>query len=164
MSPRIARFALLALALAGCLLMAVAEFSTLVEIKVITAVVFERSPGDQHGYALLIIAVIAAVMAYGAAIGRSAPAAVALVALALVAAAVTLLVDYPKLDDVGLYGERYEAAEANPRSGFYLETLGVALLLVSAVAMVVVRERGRRGPAEATEKQDAPAAAPRERP
>ena len=137
------RFALLAPALAGVLLLVISQFSTLLEIKVITAVVEERSPFDQHGPSLLIIAIFSAVMAFGAVVGRSTPAAVALLALALVAVAITLLVDLPKLDETGLYGERYEAAQSRAGTGFYMETLGAAVLLLSAVAMLVFRPTAR---------------------
>jgi hypothetical protein len=137
------RLGLLALALAGAGLLIAAEFSTLYEIKVITVVKETRTGGDHHGYALLIIGVAAAVMAVGATLGGARAAAFALLVLALGALAVTLFVDYPDVDEAGLLADLYERAESHPRTGFYLETLGAALLLVSGAGALLL-SGGRR--------------------
>ena len=135
------RYSLLGLALVGCALLLVAEFSTLYEIKVITVVKDSQTGGEHHGYALAIVAVAAAAMAFGALVGRSRPAAIALVVLALAALVIALVVDLPDVDEVGLIGELYEQAASSPKTGFYLETLGAALLLLAAVATLVLHPR-----------------------
>ena len=64
----------------------------------------------------------------------SRPAAVALLVLALARAARSCCSSTcPVLDDTGLIGRTYDLAEARPRAGFYLESLGAALALLGAV-------------------------------
>ena len=130
------RAALFALALVACVLLAVAEFTDLNEIRILTVTREGVGVGSHHGYALLIIAVAAAVMAFGAFRG-SRPAALALAVLGAAALLVVLLVDLPDVDATGLYGRDYEQAEAQAVTGFYLETAGAILLLVAGVATVV---------------------------
>src|SRR3954453_10586205 len=104
MPPAIRRHGPLALALLGCLLLAVAEFTDLYSIHVITVTVKSATVGSHHGYALLIIALAAAAMAVGATRGGSRPAAVALLVLAVAALVIALAVDLPVVDETGLYG------------------------------------------------------------
>jgi hypothetical protein len=127
------RLAPLVLALAGCVLLAAAEFSRLYEIKVITVTVKTGTVGAHHGYALLIVAVAAAAMAWFAIRGSSRPAGFALLLLSAVALVVVFAVDMPVVDDTGLYGRNYERAAAQAGTGFYLETLGAVILLLGAV-------------------------------
>jgi hypothetical protein len=134
------RYGLLALPLAGCLLLAIAEFTTLWEVRAITVVLDSSTGGSHHGYALLIVAVAAAAMAFGSAIGGSRPAAVALLVLALVALVIVLFVDLPDVQETGLSRD-YEQAEANPKIGFYLESAGAVLLLLGAVSVLAFGQR-----------------------
>ena len=60
-----------------------------------------------------------------------------------------LAIDLPDVDEVGLIGELYEQAATSPKIGFYLETLGAALLLLAAVATLVLRPGQRRPPRRA---------------
>lgn len=132
------RYGLLALLLAGALLLAIAEFMTLFEVRAITAVLETEKAGSHHNYALLIVAIALVPMAIGAVLGGSRPAAFATVALAIVALAVALLIDRPDVDQTGLT-RTYESAKASPKSGFYLESLGGVLALIGAVGTVVLR-------------------------
>jgi hypothetical protein len=143
-SPR--QLALLALPLAGAALLVVAEFSTLYDVRVVTAVPEggSFSAGGHHGYALAAIAVGIAVMAVGAVLGGSRPAAVAMLVLALGALAVALVVDLPDTDQTGLVGRTYDAAVAEPRAGLYLEIAGGCAALVGAAVVLLVRPVGRR--------------------
>jgi hypothetical protein len=153
------RFGPLALALAGCGLLAIGEFSRLYEIKVITVVVHHATVGSHHGYALLVIAGLAAVLAFGAALGRSRPAAAALVVLAVAALAIALAVDLPVVNDTGLYGRNYEQAHAQAGSGFYLETAGAVVLLLGAVSALVLAPSRRALLARDEDLRGGPAAA-----
>ena len=149
MRQKLERHGLLIPLLAGALLLAVAEFLTLYEIKVITAVPEggTYTAGPHHGYALLVIAVGLVPMSIGAVVGGSRPAALAALVLALAAVVVVLAVDLPDLNETGLIGRTYEAAEARPSTGFYLESLGAALALIGAVGTLMLaggRERPRR--------------------
>ena len=136
--PTLARSAALLLAAAGCVLLIVAEFSTLYEIRVITVVKEATNGGEHHGFALLVIGVAAAFMAYGAILGGARPAQFGLLALAIAALLVVLLIDYPDVNDEGFIGEAFERAKAEPKTGFYFESLGAVLLLISAVATLLL--------------------------
>jgi hypothetical protein len=125
---------------AGALLLIVAEFLTVREIRAVTVVPpgGTSSGGSLHGYALGIIGLALLPMAFGAVVRGARPAAIALIVLALAACAIVLLVDRPVLDDTGLIGRTYDLAEARPATGFYLESLGAALALVGAVAALLL--------------------------
>jgi hypothetical protein len=133
------RSALLVPLLAGALLLIVAEFVTVREIRAVTAVPpgGTETGGGLHLYALAVVGLAMLPMAVGAVLGDALPAKVALVSLAVVACGIVLFVDRPALDDTGLIGRTYELAEARPATGFYLESLGAALALVGALATVV---------------------------
>lgn len=132
-------------ALAGLLLI-VADFLTLREIRAVAAVPEGGTVtgGAHHGYALALIGAVMALMAFGAALGGSRPAAVALLILSLAAVGIVLLVDLPVLDDAGLIGRNYDLARAHPAAGFYVECAGAALGLLSALVLLRRRARPRR--------------------
>ena len=151
----------LALAGLGALLLVVAEFSTLYEVVAITAVVpgGSRTSGSNHFYALLLLALAALPMAWGAVRGGSRPAAVALAVIGAAALLIVLLKDLPVIGDEGLLAETYEAAKAGPRRGFWLELVGSLLVLGAGIGTLVFSpagdpspngapRRGRRPPAE----------------
>ena len=80
------------------------------------------------------------------------------VELGAVALLIALVGDVPDLDETGFIGQVYEDAAAGAKAGFYLETLGGVLLLVSGVLMLAVpsaasapapRVRERERPADA---------------
>ena len=131
----------------GALLLLLAEFSTLYEVRAITAVVpgGSKTAGANHLYALIPIALLALLMAWGAVLGGSRPAALAVAVLGLAALLVVLVQDLPVVTDEGLLAETYESAKASPQTGFYLETLGAVVLLLSGVGMLLF---GRGAPSE----------------
>ena len=141
-----ARYVPLVPLVAGALLLIVAEFATVREIRAVTVVPpgGTETGGGLHGYALGIIGLAILVMSYGAVVRGARPAAVALLVLALAAWAVVLFVDRPALDDTGLIGRTYDLAEAQAATGFYLECLGAALALVGAVAALALTPRVTR--------------------
>jgi hypothetical protein len=77
-------------------------------------------------------------------------------AAGIAALAIAMIWDRPHVHDTGSVGDLYAEAKAGPASGYYLETLGGALLLLSGGALLVlgpVRARERRrdsGPAPST--------------
>jgi hypothetical protein len=139
----VARFAPLVPLVAGALLLIVAEFLTVREIRAVTVVPpgGTETGGGLHDYALAIIGLAMLPMAFGAVVRGARPAAVALLVLAIAACAIVLFVDRPVLDDTGLIGRTYDLAEARPATGFYLESLGAALALVGAVAALTLVSR-----------------------
>ena len=142
------RIALLALPLAGAGLLFAAEFSTLYDVRVVTAVpeggTFDAGP--HHGYALGVIAAGIVVMSLGAVLGGSRPAAVALLVLAAAALAIVLAVDLPDVNETGLIGRTYDAAEAEPRAGFHLELAGACAALLGAALILALRPAPRPRP------------------
>ena len=80
-------------------------------------------------------------MAWGAVRGGSRPAAIAALVLAVIALFVALAIDLPDLNETGLIGRTYDQAEARPRVGFFVETLGATLALLGAIGTLVLRER-----------------------
>jgi hypothetical protein len=144
--PPALRAALLVLPLAGAGLLLAAEFATLYDVRVVTAVPEggSFSGGGHHGYAQAVIAVGIVVMAIGAVIGGSRPAAVAVLVLAAGALAIALLVDLPDVHETGLIGRTYDAAVAEPRAGLYLEIAGGCAALLGAALILVARPARRR--------------------
>ncbi len=139
------RHALFALTLVAGLLLVVAEFGDLNHIQILTVTRDGVGVGGHHGYALLIIAVVAGLMAFGAWRG-SRPAGLAVAVLGLVALLIVVLVDLPDVDATGLYGRDYEQAKASASWGFRLEALGAVLLLFSGVMTVVLSPRSAPTP------------------
>jgi hypothetical protein len=131
----------------------IAHANTVIQIKSDTVVLARKSGGDRHLYALLLLGLVALPMAVGSAGGRSRPAGLALLLIAVTAGAITLIGDLPYLDSTGHYGRDYLAA-ASPQAGFYLETAGAVLLAIAAVGALLITpsERPSRRPrAEAAE-------------
>jgi hypothetical protein len=129
------RNVLLGLTAVACVLLVVAEFSDLNTIRILTVDRHGVGVGSHHGYALLIIGVVAIVMALGAWRG-SRPAAFAVAALGVVALAIVLIVDLPDVHATGLYGRDYEQAKSVAASGFKLAAAGSVLLLLAGVLTV----------------------------
>ena len=134
---------LLGVMLLGAVLLIVAEFLPLYEIRAVTAVPAggHKSTGAHHGYALGVIGLAIIPMAWGAVRGGSKPAAIAALVLAVIALFVALAIDLPDLNETGLIGRTYDQAEARPRVGFFVETLGATLALLGAIGTLVFRER-----------------------
>jgi hypothetical protein len=134
------------LPLAGAALLIAADFSTLYDVRVVTAVPEggSFSAGGHHGYALGVMAVGIVVMTLGAVLGGSRPAAFAVLALAAAALAIALAIDLPDVHETGLIGRTYDAAQAEPRAGLYLEIAGGCAALVGAALIVLARPGGRQ--------------------
>jgi LPXTG-motif cell wall-anchored protein len=105
--------------------------------------------GEQHNYALLVLGLFAALLAFGAAVGRSRPAALALLFVGVLVLGIALVGDHPTLDDRrGLEVYYGEAGTRGERGGGYtLELIAAALAIVSAgiaLAWDAARARGTR--------------------
>lgn len=99
------------------------------------------SGGSRHLYSLAVLGLFAALMAWGAGVGGSRPAALGLLAAGLAVLAIVLSVDVPDLDETGQIGLQFAEAEAEPASGFYLALIGGALAVVAGV-LALFRARG----------------------
>jgi len=123
-------------------LLVAAEFSTIFEVTVGSLEVVKRSStgGANHGYALLVVALLAVGMTL-LALRRAAAARVAGLSLAVlgaVALAVAVLVDLPDTRGSGRLPESlaYEGARARAGVALVLELAGGALLLAAGALLV----------------------------
>jgi hypothetical protein len=134
----------LAITLTACLLLVIGEFGALNEIQIGGVTRAGQDVGENHGHALLIIAIVSAVMASGAWLTRSRPAALAVVTLGVVAVFIVLAVDAPDIDTVGTIGRDYELKPdaASAAGGFKLSAAGAVLLLFGGVAGFVLAPSG----------------------
>lgn len=149
---------MLGLGLAGALAVAVSEFLTLFSVHVMIASCEDlavpaqadacvTTGGEHHLYALLVLGAAIAAMTAGAALGRSRPAAMALVALGVAVLAIALALDLPDAFSTGAIGDQFESAKARPGVGFYTEIAG-ALLTLAAGVVVLVRLRAEEAAGE----------------
>jgi hypothetical protein len=145
------RTVLLIALLAAAAALIAAEFMTFAEVRVITAVPpgGTRTGGAHHGYALAVIGVAMVPLAFGALRGRSRPAAIGLVALAVAALAIVVAVDWPATDDSGALAQVYELARAHARAGFYVELAAACVALIASAATLALVPRRAGAPAEA---------------
>jgi hypothetical protein len=144
----------LLLGLTAAVLMIVSEFTTLRSVKVVTASCSDLADpslrdscvthgGEEHAYALVLLGLVTALMAWGAALGRSRPAGLALVAIGIAVVAIALLTDVPDIHKTGVLGERFDSAHAQAGPGLYLEIAGGALALAAGAVATAVRRRPR---------------------
>lgn len=152
----IARRLAAGLALAAVVLLTIAEFTTVFEVTVGSLEVVKRSAtgGENHGYALLVIAVAAAPLALLALRGDPLPA-IALVALGVAALGLTLALDLPDTRGSGGLPESvaYENARAHAGPGFWLQLEGGALLVLAGAILLVTT--GMPRPSRAGRARDA---------
>jgi hypothetical protein len=140
----------------GALLLFVAEFTTLFEIRTsaASAPVQSVGTGSHHTYALVPIALLAAVLAIAVITLGSRPALLAIGVLGVIALLISLLGDLPDAHASGLIGTsatHYASAGASPTAGFYMETLGAVLLVIASVSGFLVTapaRTARPGPAD----------------
>jgi hypothetical protein len=146
--------AVLVLGLIGAILMVVSEFATLRSVKVLTASCSDLADpslrgscvthgGEEHAYALVLLGIVAGLMTWGAALGRSRPAGVALIAIGAAVVAIALLTDVPDIHKTGVLGERFDSAKATAGPGLWMEILGGAFVLAAGVMAAVARRRPR---------------------
>ena len=146
--------AVLVLGLLGAILMVVSEFATLRSVKVLTASCSDLADpslrgscvthgGEEHAYALVLLGIVAGLMAWGAALGRSRPAGIALIAIGAAVVAIALLTDVPDIHKTGVLGERFDSAKATAGPGLYMEIIGGALVLAAGVMAAIARRRPR---------------------
>jgi hypothetical protein len=138
---------LAATALAGALLLLVAELSPLYRVVVGALATPRRSVGTgaHHGYGLALVALVAPAMTLGGVRGVRA-AAVALAVLGAVALLVALAIDLPATRDSGTLPEAIGFADARAQAGrgLALEIAGGLALLAAGIGMLLLarpRER-----------------------
>ena len=145
---------MLALGLLAAALMIATEFSTIQSVRIGESTcgaaeqqlrdVCQTGGGEQHNWSLIVLGVLTVLLAFGAAVGRSKPAAFALGFVGLVVLFVALVLDRPTLDDKhGLevfFGEQGTKPETG--GGYTLEILA-GIFAVLACGAALLRERLR---------------------
>jgi hypothetical protein len=141
--PRGLRAALWLAAIAGPILLIVADFTSLFEARG-EGYLKHISGHANHSYAILAIGVLALAISL-LAVPRGTPAGLpALVALGMAAAVVALAFDLPDATGTKVLSTAsgFREVSLTPRIGFYLETLGAALLLVAGVGGLLLAAPG----------------------
>lgn len=142
-----------ALAIVAAALLLAAEFSTVFEVTVGSLEVVQRSAtgGENHGYALLVVALFALAVTGLGLRGPARAAGLALVVSGAVALGVALAVDLPDTRGSGRLPESlaYEDARARAGGGLRLEIAGGLLLVVAGGVLAAAggaeaRRVGRR--------------------
>jgi hypothetical protein len=134
----------LALGLCAAVLMIATEFSTMQSVRVgdSTCGVFETAQqqddceikgGEQHAYALVLLGLFTGLLAFGAAVGRSRPAALALLAVGAVVLFIAFVLDRPTLDDVRGF-DVFSRAVGEAGGAYTLERIAGALALLAGLA------------------------------
>ncbi len=129
---------ILAGALLGALLLAVAEFTTLFTVHVSTSLASIKSEGtgSHDDFALIPIALAAAALGIGFWRFGSRPALLAIGVLGVIAFLIAILGDLPDAKATGLIGSsatHYVSASSTPSAGLYMETLGGVILVITCV-------------------------------
>lgn len=152
---------LLAAGVAAGALIVASEFTTISYVTVVTATCEDLADPrladrclqvghERHGYAFLLLGVFAILMAWGATVGRSRPAALALAAVGVLVIVLGYARDYDEGGKTGLIGEAYEAT-AHRGAGLWLELAGGVLAVVVGLAAFLRawRSRGASPPSAA---------------
>jgi hypothetical protein len=136
--------------LAG-LLLVISEFSTIASVQLrggtSCEVINDSDPSladrcslsgfERHGGAFILVGLMTVAMAWGAGVGRSRPAAVALLAIGTLVIVLALTLDLPQTRRTGAIGRNFEGATAKAGAGLYLEIIGAALAGAAGVARLV---------------------------
>jgi hypothetical protein len=145
----------LALTVAGMiagLLLIVTEFTTIASVDVASGsceVINDSDPSladrcslsgfERHGGAFVLLGLMTAAMAWGAGVGRSRPAAVALLAIGALVIVLSLALDLPQTHKTGAIGRNFEGATAKAGLGLYLELVAGVLAAAAGVVGLVRR-------------------------
>ena len=143
--------AILAAGLVAGLLLVVTEFSTIASVDVASGsceVINDSDPEladrcslsgfERHGGAVLLLGIVALLMAWGAGVGASRPAALALIGIGAIVLAIAVVNDLPETGRTGAIGPRFAGAEGQKGLGLYLELAG-GILAIGAGALRLTR-------------------------
>ena len=135
--------------LAG-LLLVIAEFSTIASVDVASGsceVINDANPSladrcslsgfERHGGAFLMLGLVVAAMAWGAGVGGSRPAGVALLGIGALVIVLSLVLDLPQTHKTGAIGRNFEGASGHAGAGLYLELLDGAVAAAAGLVSLV---------------------------
>jgi hypothetical protein len=136
--PAAVRFAVLAGGFLAAGLLIASEFAHLYSVHTSTtrAALQTVTVHAHNAFAMIPIALLAALLTWGATRDGSPPALLAIGLLGVIALLIALVGDLPDAQASGivLRAGHYEAASSSPSLGLYLETLGAVLLMITAGA------------------------------
>ena len=140
--------------LAAAVLLVVTEFAVVASVDVASGscqVIQDTNPEladrcelsglERNGGSFFLLAVLVAAMAWGAGMGGSRPAAMALVAVGVGVLAWALLVDLPVTDDTGVLGRNFEGATAAAGPGLTIELVAGALAVLAGAIRLLAPAR-----------------------
>jgi hypothetical protein len=149
---------LLALGFAAAVLLVVADLSEISYRTIGIGACVDRagtgvcttSGHESHAWALVILAPFVLVMAWGAVVGRSRAAGLALIAIGVAVLLIALAIDQPKLDDKRGLDTLYDDVVGHGGSAFRIELVaGVMLVLVGGLSLMRERAGARVAAANA---------------
>ena len=148
---------IVALSLIAAVLLLASEFSTVASVDVASgscAVINDTDPAladrcelsgfERNGGSFVLVAAFTLAMGVGAGLGRSRPAAVALLCVGAAVLAWALLVDLPVTKETGALGESFEGARAQAGTGLWLELVAALLAAWAGAMRLLVPERASR--------------------
>ncbi len=140
------RTSVLAAGVLGALLLLTAELTPLLHVHTTApgAVLRTVYTGAHHSYALVPVALLAALLAFSAGTSGSRLAFVAMGLLGLLVLGIALLGDLPDAHTSGLVGNTttgLQVASSSVAVGLYLETLGAVVLIICAGAGILLDPR-----------------------
>jgi len=94
---------------------------------------------ESHVWGLAVLGLLVLVMTFGAVVGGSRPAAIAILAAGAVALGITLLHDLPQTTKTGGVGADYASAHGHAGTGFWLEVVGSTLALACGAFLTLLR-------------------------
>ncbi len=140
--------------LVAAVLLVVTEFSVVASVDVASGscqVIEDTNPEladrceltglERNGGSFLLLAALAGAMAWGAGIGASRPAAVALGAVGVAVLGWALLVDLPETNETGALGRNFEGATAAAGAGLTIELVAGALALAAGALRLLAPAR-----------------------
>lgn len=143
----------------GALLLLAAEFTTLYQVHLATRLTPIQSvtAGTHNSYAMIPIAVLAALLGLVAWRSGNRLALLGIGVLGVAALVIALAHDLPDTHAVGLANNNRVSATTTPRAGLYMETLGAILLIAtSGLAFMFAggpRRSRRRGAGGSTSRR-----------
>jgi hypothetical protein len=143
------------LGVAAAVLLVISEFTTIASVDVASGsceVINDANPDladrcslsgfERHGGALVLLGLLTALMAWGAGMGASRPAAIALTVIGVLVVGIALLLDLPVTDDTGAIGRNFEGAEGKIGAGLYVEIVAGGLAGAAGVRRLRAKAPG----------------------
>jgi hypothetical protein len=150
---------LAAAAFIGAVLLVVSDFTTLFKVHTDAGVTVPNGSvkgHENHSYSMLVLGLAALPLAYWSTRFGSRAAMTGLAGLGLIAVVIAVGFDLSDATGTNTLARTFEDATGSPAVGFYLETLGAALLIVGGGGGLVLSAPGRAPRRPAPEAETGP--------